>query len=125
MVRNVITKVAILTLLGFVIVAFYANAYQEESIKKKPEIEKTTDTKTQKDETTLDIKKEKNTNVGFKPAGGVRNSDDAQVYITLVDEILGREWLNASHFRFGASSLLTNLLVELGHANQAADSSAY
>ena len=73
----------------------------------------------------LNVIKEKNTNVGFKPAGGVRNSDDAQVYITLVDEILGREWLNASHFRFGASSLLTNLLVELGHANQAADSSAY
>ena len=73
----------------------------------------------------LKVIKSKNTNVGFKPAGGVRNAADASIYVSLVDDILGRDWLNASHFRFGASSLLTNLLVELGHETQLADKGAY
>ncbi|MBE2898477.1 deoxyribose-phosphate aldolase [Pasteurellaceae bacterium 20609_3] len=52
--------------------------------------------------------------VGFKAAGGVRTSEDAQQYLQLASEILGEKWLDASHFRFGASGLLTALLRTLG-----------
>ena len=50
---------------------------------------------------------------GFKAAGGVRDVNDAQIYLNLAKDILGKEWANAEHFRFGASSLLTNLLSTL------------
>ncbi|WP_208119883.1 deoxyribose-phosphate aldolase [Spirabiliibacterium pneumoniae] len=52
--------------------------------------------------------------VGFKAAGGVRTSEDAQHYLQLAADILGEKWLDASHFRFGASGLLTALLRTLG-----------
>lgn len=57
--------------------------------------------------------KNNNPNVGFKAAGGVRNVDDAEKYLSLVMDTLGASWLNASHFRFGASGLLTNLLATI------------
>jgi len=63
----------------------------------------------------LEVIKDKNTAVGFKPAGGVRNADDAAIYLALADNILGSDWATAKHFRFGASSLLTSLLETLGH----------
>lgn len=53
--------------------------------------------------------------VGFKPAGGVRTADDAAIYLKLADDILGSDWADARHFRFGASSLLASLLNTLGH----------
>jgi deoxyribose-phosphate aldolase len=51
--------------------------------------------------------------VGFKAAGGVRTTDEAVQYYTLVKEILGDEWLNADLFRIGASSLANNILSSL------------
>lgn len=48
--------------------------------------------------------------VGFKAAGGVRTPDDAAVYYTVVEEILGREWLTPDLFRIGASSAANNIL---------------
>lgn len=51
--------------------------------------------------------------VGFKAAGGVRTTDEAVAYYTLVKEILGKEWLNADLFRIGASSLANNILSSL------------
>ncbi|AVT57342.1 deoxyribose-phosphate aldolase [Pectobacterium versatile] len=54
--------------------------------------------------------------VGFKAAGGVRNAEDAAIYLQLADDIMGAEWATAQHFRFGASSLLASLLTTLGHA---------
>ncbi|NQZ23555.1 MAG: deoxyribose-phosphate aldolase [Colwellia sp.] len=63
----------------------------------------------------LEVIKNKNVAVGFKPAGGVRNAEDASVYLDLADNILGPEWADSHHFRFGASSLLTSLLATLGH----------
>lgn len=56
--------------------------------------------------------------VGFKPAGGVKTAEDAAQYLALADNILGREWADARHFRFGASSLLASLLTTLGHQGQ-------
>jgi deoxyribose-phosphate aldolase len=55
---------------------------------------------------------------GFKAAGGVKNVDDAQVYLNLAKDILGENWATADHFRFGASSLLANLLSTLGHVDE-------
>lgn len=57
--------------------------------------------------------------VGFKAAGGVRNAEDAAIYLQLADDIMGAEWATAQHFRFGASSLLASLLTTLGHATAA------
>lgn len=51
--------------------------------------------------------------VGFKAAGGVRTTDEAVAYYTLVKEILGEEWLTPDLFRIGASSLANNVLSSL------------
>ncbi len=63
--------------------------------------------------------------VGFKPAGGVRSAEDAAQYLAMADEILGSEWADSLHYRFGASSLLTNLLNTLEVSNETADPEAY
>jgi len=68
-------------------------------------------------EVMLEVIKDKNPAVGFKAAGGVRNADDAAIYLGLADNILGDDWADAKHFRFGASSLLTSLLDTLGLQN--------
>lgn len=52
--------------------------------------------------------------VGFKAAGGVRTSEQAAAYLLLAERILGPTWINARHFRFGASSLLADVLTTLG-----------
>ena len=62
----------------------------------------------------LKVIKEKNKNVGIKIAGGVKDAKTAKEYLDLARNILGDEWLTKKHFRFGASSLLNNLLAELG-----------
>ncbi|GHA50695.1 deoxyribose-phosphate aldolase [Photobacterium aphoticum] len=59
--------------------------------------------------------------VGFKPAGGVRTAEDAQQYLAMADRILGAEWADNMHYRFGASSLLANLLHTLGEGEKAAE----
>ncbi len=51
--------------------------------------------------------------IGFKAAGGISTSEDAAIYYTVVEEILGEKWLNSSLFRIGASSLLDNLLMTI------------
>lgn len=51
--------------------------------------------------------------VGFKAAGGVRSTQDAVNYYTVVKEVLGEEWLNTDLFRLGASSLANNVLSSL------------
>lgn len=57
--------------------------------------------------------------VGFKPAGGLKTTQDAADYLALADEILGENWASPKTLRFGASSILTNLLATLNdEANQ-------
>ncbi|PWI35248.1 deoxyribose-phosphate aldolase [Vibrio albus] len=63
--------------------------------------------------------------VGFKPAGGVRTAEDAAEYLAMADEILGADWADNMHYRFGASSLLTNLLNTLEVTDETADPAAY
>ena len=48
--------------------------------------------------------------VGFKAAGGVKTPQDAALYYTIVEQILGQEWLTTDLFRIGASSAANNLL---------------
>lgn len=48
--------------------------------------------------------------VGFKAAGGVKTPQDAALYYTIVEQILGKEWLTTDLFRIGASSAANNLL---------------
>lgn len=55
--------------------------------------------------------------VGFKAAGGVRTTEEAVAYYTIVREILGEDWLNADLFRIGASSLANNILSSLEGAD--------
>jgi deoxyribose-phosphate aldolase len=50
--------------------------------------------------------------VGVKVAGGIRTSKDAIRYLVLVNETAGSMWLRPSRFRFGASSLLNDLLMQ-------------
>lgn len=50
---------------------------------------------------------------GMKPAGGIRTAKDAIRYLVLLHETLGEEWLTPERFRFGASSLLNDLLRQL------------
>jgi deoxyribose-phosphate aldolase len=51
--------------------------------------------------------------VGMKPAGGIRTAKDAIRYLVLLHETLGADWLTPDRFRFGASSLLNDLLRQL------------
>jgi len=50
--------------------------------------------------------------VGVKPAGGIRTSKDAIRYLVLVNETVGEDWLSPDWFRFGASTLLNDLLLQ-------------
>ena len=50
--------------------------------------------------------------VGVKPAGGIRTSKDAIRFLVTVNEVAGEEWLDNHWFRFGASSLLNDLLLQ-------------
>lgn len=50
--------------------------------------------------------------IGMKPAGGIKTTKDAMQYLCLVKETLGDIWLTPDLFRFGASSLLNDLLMQ-------------
>ncbi|MCU1596795.1 MAG: deoxyribose-phosphate aldolase [Actinomycetota bacterium] len=50
--------------------------------------------------------------IGVKPAGGIRTSKDAIKYLVTVAETVGEEWLTPQLFRFGASSLLNDVLLQ-------------
>lgn len=67
--------------------------------------------------------------VGVKAAGGIRTAKDALKYLVLVAETCGDRWLSPQWFRFGASSLLVDVLMQLekertGRYQRAADFSA-
>ena len=51
--------------------------------------------------------------VGMKPAGGISTAKVAIRYLVLLAETLGADWLSPSRFRFGASSLLNDLLMQI------------
>ncbi len=51
--------------------------------------------------------------IGMKPAGGVRSAKQALQYLCVVNETLGPDWLHPDMFRFGASALLNDVLMQL------------
>ncbi|MYL03730.1 MAG: hypothetical protein F4011_06045 [Acidimicrobiaceae bacterium] len=51
--------------------------------------------------------------VGIKVAGGVRTAADALEYLAIVGDLLGEDWLTPERLRFGASSLLGDVISEL------------
>lgn len=51
--------------------------------------------------------------IGFKCSGGVRTTEDAVKYYTIVKEVLGEQWLTNEYFRIGASGLANSLLSDI------------
>ena len=60
-----------------------------------------------------DVYEETGRKIGMKPAGGIRHSKQAVQYLVLLHETLGTEWLTPDLFRFGASSLLNDVLMQI------------
>jgi len=54
--------------------------------------------------------------IGMKPAGGIRTSKQALAYLVMVKETLGDDWLTPDLFRFGASTLLNDVLMQIAKA---------
>lgn len=51
--------------------------------------------------------------IGMKPAGGIRDAKTALQYLVMVKETLGSDWLTPDLFRFGASTLANDLLMQI------------
>src|SRR4051794_34793153 len=51
--------------------------------------------------------------IGMKPAGGIRTAKQALAYLVMVKETLGDDWLTADLFRFGASTLVNDVLMQI------------
>ena len=51
--------------------------------------------------------------IGIKPAGGISNSKQALQYLVMLNEVLGYEWMSKELFRFGASRLANDILMQL------------
>ncbi|MCK2183791.1 deoxyribose-phosphate aldolase [Halomonas getboli] len=62
----------------------------------------------------LEVIRDSGKDIGFKAAGGVRTTEDAAAYLELAERIMGAGWISPAHFRFGASGLLDDLLMNLG-----------
>jgi deoxyribose-phosphate aldolase len=60
-----------------------------------------------------DFEAEYGKKIGMKPAGGIKTSKQAIHYLCMVNETLGTDWLSPDLFRFGASSLLNDLLKQI------------
>lgn len=73
----------------------------------------------------LNAIKDSGKNVGFKAAGGVRSVEDATAYLQLAEKIMGKDWVNADTFRFGASGLLASLLATLNDETPAENTASY
>ncbi|MGW0316461.1 deoxyribose-phosphate aldolase [Streptomyces flavidovirens] len=63
-------------------------------------------------EAVRDFKAQTGIQIGVKPAGGIRTTKDAIKFLVLVNETAGEDWLTNEWFRFGASSLLNDLLMQ-------------
>ncbi|MFD5906871.1 deoxyribose-phosphate aldolase [Streptomyces microflavus] len=63
-------------------------------------------------EAVRDFRAQTGVQIGVKPAGGIRTTKDAVKFLVLVNETAGEDWLDNHWFRFGASSLLNDLLMQ-------------
>jgi deoxyribose-phosphate aldolase len=60
-----------------------------------------------------DVYEETGRQVGMKPAGGIRTAKQAVQYLVLLHETLGLDWMTPDLFRFGASTLLNDVLMQI------------
>jgi deoxyribose-phosphate aldolase len=60
-----------------------------------------------------DFEKATGRSIGMKPAGGIRTAKDAIQYLVVLYETLGPRWMTPERFRFGASSLLNDVLMQI------------
>lgn len=58
--------------------------------------------------------------VGMKPAGGISTAKSALQYLVMLNETLGPKWMTNEWFRFGASSLANDIILQLGKENKGA-----
>ncbi len=63
-------------------------------------------------EAVRDLREQTGQMVGVKPAGGIKTTKDAIKYLVMVNETCGPDWLDPDWFRFGASTLLNDLLMQ-------------
>jgi len=63
-------------------------------------------------EAVRDFREQTGRQIGVKPAGGIRTTKDAVKHLVMVNEVAGPDWLSPQWFRFGASSLLNDLLLQ-------------
>ncbi|NMR19913.1 deoxyribose-phosphate aldolase [Cellulomonas fimi] len=63
-------------------------------------------------EAVRDFRRDTGVQVGVKPAGGIKTAKDALKYLVAVNEVAGEDWLDPDWFRFGASSLLNDVLLQ-------------
>jgi len=60
-----------------------------------------------------DFERQTGRQVGMKPAGGIRDAKQAIQYLVVLYETLGPRWMSPNWFRFGASSLLNDVLMQI------------
>ncbi len=63
------------------------------------------------------IKSTKSTS-GFKASGGIKDVETAGAYLQLADEIMGPDWVSSDTFRFGASGVLSNIILVLSGGDE-------
>lgn len=73
----------------------------------------------------LETLRDTSSSAGFKASGGIRTTAEAYDYLALADMIMGKKWVSPKTFRFGASSLLDDLLATLGYGEKPTDSTGY
>jgi deoxyribose-phosphate aldolase len=64
-------------------------------------------------EAVRDFERQTGRQVGVKPAGGIRTAKEAIQYLVVLYETLGPRWMKPDSFRFGASSLLNDVLMQI------------
>ena len=73
----------------------------------------------------LDFKNLSGVSAGIKVAGGIRDAKDAIRYLAFIKEEMGNEWLTPDLFRFGASSLLDDVLKQIKKLKTGAYQASY
>jgi deoxyribose-phosphate aldolase len=60
-----------------------------------------------------DFERQTGREIGMKPAGGIRTAKEAIQYLVVLYETLGPRWMRPERFRFGASTLLNDVLMQI------------
>ena len=58
--------------------------------------------------------------IGMKPAGGIRTAKESLAYLVMLSETLGDDWMTPDLFRFGASTLANDVLMQIARLTDGA-----